>query len=155
VIQEGQTPPGTYPIKVTGSNPSVPSPSIPTATVTVVAVSEAITVSVAWLSNVSLTTNAGVQTWTVTIANHATTTQYVLAVISGGTSTGSRPFLEQSTTVAIAPAATVTITVTHKFTSADLGPSYHFQAIAFFGSTPSNLNNVSKNLTTGNFAVVA
>jgi hypothetical protein len=148
---EGQTPPGTYTITVTGTSGSTSH----STTVTVVVLSDEILMKVDSLDQVSLTTNGGVETWTITLRSHSKTTQLVQVSITGGTSSGTSPFSELSGITTVAAGATVTITVTHTFTSADLGSRFRFTAMAQFGSSPTNLNLISANIKQGHFTIVA
>jgi hypothetical protein len=148
----GQTPSGTYTITVTGTS----GPTSHSTTITVVVLSNVIRFRLSWLSQVSITTNGGVQTWSAQINNRDQTTQYVQLLISGGTSSGTRAFSEQSVIVALPGGAhKFNIALTHTFTSADIGLSFRFTVLAQFGSSPSNLNLISFSVVSGTFTVVA
>jgi hypothetical protein len=148
----GQTPSGTYTITVTGTS----GPTSHSTTITVVVLSNVIRFKLSWLSQVSITTNGGVQTWSAQINNRDQTTQYVQLLISGGTSSGTRAFSEQSVIVALPGGAhRFNIALTHTFTSADIGLSFRFTVLAQFGSSPSNLNLISFSVVSGTFTVVA
>jgi hypothetical protein len=94
----------------------------------------------------------------VSVQNTGSTAQYVQVVITGISTGGTNPFIAQSSVTLVAGGATVTITVktsANTFTASDIGQTFDFQAKVFFGTSSSNLNNVSQDMPTGNFTVVA
>jgi PKD repeat protein len=145
---------GTYTITVTGTSGA----TVHTTTITVVLPSNIVSInSVTATSPLSIAASGGMQTWTVSVMNTGSTTQYVQVVISGVSTTGSHAFTAQSTVVAVASGATVNITVqtpANTFTGADIGRTFSYSTLAFFGSTSTNLNQVSRPAS-GSFSVVA
>jgi hypothetical protein len=89
-----------------------------------------------------------------TVQNTGSTAEYVQVVVAGIGNGGSHPFTAQSTVVLVAGGAMVNITVNTPagtFTNGDIGRTFTFQARAYFGTSPTSLNNVSQDKPTGSF----
>ncbi|TMI13991.1 PKD domain-containing protein [Candidatus Bathyarchaeota archaeon] len=145
---------GTYSITVTGTSGTT-SHSV---TITVIIPNKTILITgMTWSDPLSVSGSNGAQTWLVTVQNFGSSTQYVQVVISGVANVGDHAFTAQSSVVAVAAGASMTITVSTPsgtFTSANVGQTFSFQTVAFFGTTSTTLNNVSQP-DSGQFTVVA
>jgi len=145
---------GTYTITVTGTSGTTSH----STTITIIIPNKTVQITgMTWSNPLSVSASNGAQTWLVTVQNYGSTTQYIQIVISGVASVGDHAFTAQSSVVAVAAGASMTITVTtpsSTFTSANVGQTFNFQTVAFFGATSTTLNNVSQP-DSGQFTVVA
>src|SRR6266566_6569779 len=152
---------GTYTITVTGTT-TVPGVGPHSTTITLVIPSSTSTgvsfTALTWTHTLSVSATGGTQTWTATVTNGMTTSQYVQIVVNGINTLGTHPFNAQSSIVLVGAGATVNITFSTApgtFTAADIGQTFNFSAKCIFGSSSGSLNNVSKDLQSGSFTVTA
>ncbi|HZY93309.1 MAG TPA: hypothetical protein VFE98_00400 [Candidatus Bathyarchaeia archaeon] len=106
------------------------------------------------LSVVSLSTDKGVETWTTTLINRGTTTQYVRFTVSGASTTGTRQF-STSVVVAVAAGATISVKLSYTFSAADKGLAFNFNTGFIFGPSATTFTQVGQDVANGSFQVVA
>jgi hypothetical protein len=79
-------------------------------------------------------------------------------VISGTAHGGTHPFTVKSSIVLVSGGATVNITVNTPagtFTTSEIGQEFNFQVQAYFGTSSTNLNNISQDMPTWDFTIVS
>jgi hypothetical protein len=127
-------PVGNYTVTVTGTGGSFNHTVAIRVTVSTAAKVTLAVGQVSWSHRVSLRRSGGVETWTTTVRNTGQTPAY-FQVLAAGNSTSSGIFFGAKTTVALlAPGASVTITVSQRFTSSSVGLKFNFAVTLYYGS---------------------
>jgi uncharacterized membrane protein len=127
-------PVGNYTVTVTGTGGSFTHTVAIRVTVSTAAKVTLAVGQVSWSHRVSLRRSGGVETWTTTVRNTGQTPAY-FQVLAAGNSTSSGIFFGAKTTVALlAPGASVTITVSQRFTSSSVGLKFNFAVTLYYGS---------------------
>lgn len=160
VNTDNHTPSGQYAVTITGQSLVVDAQGnnavlTITGTVLVNVPSNKVQLNVVSFSPTVSVSAGGVQTWTYSVTNTLSTTQFVQVTVSGVSTSGTRPFQFVSAIVAVAAGGTATVTVTGTFGSMDQGLTFNFSQVMFFGSSATTLNQAFFTPAKNQFTVVA
>lgn len=107
------------------------------------------------LNSLSVATSPGLATFTASVTNGGTTTQFVQVVCSVVSSTpGGSVYSPSSSVVSLAAGGTTTLTFTQATTPRDSGQSFNFLCRVSFGSTATSLLFISKDKGKGSFTAI-
>ena len=113
-----------------------------------------------WKQKLSLAKNSNTQTWNVGIKNMSgNTTIYAMVVLNAVDGSGSAPFTLKSSVITLGPnKSTINIQLMKMFTNADIGESFTFNMLIFWGTTPDALvfqSDISQGIrTNGSFTIL-
>jgi hypothetical protein len=127
-------PVGNYTVTVTGTGGSFTHLVAIRVTVSAAPKTTLTVGQVSWAHRVSLRRSSGVETWTMTVRNTGQTPAY-FQIGAAGNSTNSAMFFGVKTPVNIlAPGASMTVTLSQRFTSSSIGLKFNFAITLYYGS---------------------
>jgi len=146
--------PGNYTVTVTGTSGSLSHSTTVTVTVIKLGVPVFVQGKLHWTHHLSLSKANNIQTFTAIVNNPAAIGLYVQVRIAGSYDTGG-VFSAQSTVMLVAAGATVNRVFTAQVVTGAIGFKVSFTASLMYGTTATNLTNISPVTKSGTFGVVA